>query len=218
MSEDLHRLPASTRIGDCIRAAWETFVDEPARLLVMGSIVHGASIVAMGLLDALPLLGLGLVFLGARPLRFGYAYLCLRSARGETTAPNDVLRPFRRYGDVVIADGLVFAAVVLGSLLLVVPGVFIYCRTRFVPYLVLDEGLGPVEAIQESFALTEGLTGTLFGVTVLGWIATGVGSVPVGLGIVPALIGWDLTLVALYRAACSDDDERYEWIDAPARA
>ena len=107
----------------------------------------------------------------------------------------------------MVANFLVAAMIVLGLILLVVPGVIVYLRTRFVPYLVVEDRLDPVSAIRESFDLTEGLSGTLLGITALGWLAVLVGCIPFMLGVVPALIWWDLSVASLYHGAllCEGD-------------
>jgi len=58
-----------------------------------------------------------------------------------------------------ILNGL---AVMGGILLLIIPGIILAIRLQFAPYLVVEKGSGPIEALKQSWALTQGLTIKLF--------------------------------------------------------
>lgn len=88
-------------------------------------------------------------------------------------------QPFLKFAAVSILSGL---AIVAGFILLIVPGVILAILFMFVGYLVIDEGLGPIEAMKRSIALTKGSRMTLFllalaglGVNLLGLLALVVG-------------------------------------------
>ena len=49
----------------------------------------------------------------------------------------------------------------IGFILLIVPGIIIGTRLQFAPYLVIDKGLGPIEALKKSWKMTEGVTWNL---------------------------------------------------------
>lgn len=87
--------------------------------------------------------------------------------------------PFWRFLGAHILTGI---AVTLGLLAFVVPGLIIALGLMFVPYLVVERGLGPVEAIKESWRITKGnkwqlalLSLALLGIIILGLLALGVG-------------------------------------------
>lgn len=50
----------------------------------------------------------------------------------------------------------------IGFLLLVIPGMILGTMLNLVPFLILDEKLGPIEAIQESIKRTKGHKGDIF--------------------------------------------------------
>ncbi len=204
MTEDTELVPLEIVAQPlaCLRHGWATFTRNLALLLPVGVAVHAASICVISLISEQELTswGLALAVLVTRPLRWGFAYLCLRSVRDEEAHASDALQSFRRYLDVVIADALILVAVIAGVALFVVPGIYLHLRTRFVPYLILDEGLDFLSAIRESWELSRGVWPGLLAINALGWLATGVGALAFVVGIFPALILWDLVLASFYHA------------------
>lgn len=67
--------------------------------------------------------------------------------------------PFWRY---LGAHILTLIAVILGFIAFIIPGVIIAIGLSFVPFLVIERGLGPIEAIKESWRITKGHKGRLF--------------------------------------------------------
>jgi uncharacterized membrane protein len=87
--------------------------------------------------------------------------------------------PFWRFLAMQILLGL---AVLLGLVLLIVPGIIAAVGLMFAPYLVIDKGLGPVKALEESWRITKGHKWQLFlfslaliGLNILGLLALVVG-------------------------------------------
>lgn len=58
----------------------------------------------------------------------------------------------------IVRGIIVFA----GILLLVIPGIIFSLRLQFATYLVIDKGMGPIDAIKESWNKTRGNTWNLF--------------------------------------------------------
>lgn len=72
--------------------------------------------------------------------------------------------------------------VALGIIVLIIPGIIFAVKLQFVPYLIIDKGLGPIEALQKSWALTKdnGFNLFLLGlllvlINILGALALGIG-------------------------------------------
>ncbi|MEE9281066.1 MAG: hypothetical protein V3V67_12905, partial [Myxococcota bacterium] len=127
----------------CIRHAWRSLLDDPAVLIGVGLAIAFVNLIGDGLLGSGglgSLAGLAILLLLFRPLQWGFAYVCLRAVRGDDVEANDVLMAFDRYREIVTAHVLIAGMVVLGSLL-IVPGILFYARTRFAPYLVIEEEL-----------------------------------------------------------------------------
>lgn len=90
--------------------------------------------------------------------------------------------------------------VVLGLVLLIVPGIYLALRYQFFSYLIIDKNLGPIEALKGSAVMTDGVKWKLFGLslTLLGLNLLGVVALVVGLLVtVPMSI---MAYVYVYRA------------------
>lgn len=68
---------------------------------------------------------------------------------------------------VFVVNLIVGVATLLGCMLFVLPGIFVYQRLRFAKFFVIDKNLGIVKALQASWALTQGATLQLFGFTLI---------------------------------------------------
>ncbi|MCK5708913.1 MAG: hypothetical protein KAI07_00110 [Deltaproteobacteria bacterium] len=53
-------------------------------------------------------------------------------------------------------------AIFIGLILLIVPGVYLAIKYQFVPYLIVDKGMDPIEAFKESGKMTAGSKWNLF--------------------------------------------------------
>ena len=155
-------------------------------------------------------------FFVSKPLQWGFYYLCLRAVRDHEVEPEHLGRVRENYREVVIAGFLVTVMIVVGLVFLIIPGVVFYLRTRFVPYLVVEEGMQAVPAIRESFRLTRDHVGTLIGIWLGGLLASGIGALFLLVGMLPAAILWDLSYASLYHAevAPPDRDELYHGAEA----
>ena len=187
-------------VESAYREGGRVFLDRLPPLLVLGLAAAATQFVSFGWTGARWILGFAFAVLVAIPLKWGFSYVCLRAVRGEKPEPRDLLRAFDHYVNVASAAALVYAMVLVGLVLLVVPGIYVYCRTRFVPYLITQEDLDPIEAIRRSWSMTEDHLGSILGISAFGLLLSGVGMLLAGLGMVPAFIWWDLALASYYHA------------------
>lgn len=89
---------------------------------------------------------------------------------------------FKDWGAFILASLLVMVIVLVGFLLLIIPGIILSLALALTLYLVVDRGLGPVAAIKESMRLTKGkrlkllgFTLATVGINILGFLALLVG-------------------------------------------
>lgn len=98
-------------------------------------------------------------------------------------------------------------AIVVGFILLIVPGIILSILFMFVGYLVIEKGLGPIDALKESARMTEGnrLQLFLFGLALIGINLVGVLALLVGL-LVSVPVSF-LATVHVYRTLSKKDSE-----------
>jgi hypothetical protein len=200
----------------CLGHAARALAQRPGLLLALAlglAAAHAvvAHVAALG--PAGTLAGVAMAIFLLVPLGFGVSYVGLRVARGGRAGAGDTLRVIDNYREAVAAQVLVWIAIALGLACGVLPGIWLYARTRYVPYLVVEEELDAAGAIAESLRLTRGHTAAILGISLAGALATVAGALLAGLGVVPALLWWDLALASLYHATVQPTDA---W--QPARA
>jgi hypothetical protein len=93
-------------------------------------------------------------------------------------------KPIVRYVLASIITGIV---VILGLVLLIIPGVILAIRLQYTTYLIVDKNLGPIEAIKKSWSVTHGNTWNLFFFGIL------LGLINI-LGVVCLLVGLFITI------------------------
>jgi uncharacterized membrane protein len=101
-------------------------------------------------------------------INYGIAYVFLRYIRNENADIREIFQGFSgNYLNIVLANLLVVAIVIVGFILLIVPGIVFMVRLMFVQYLVMDKGLDPVAAIEKSWNMTRGYGWRIFGMLLL---------------------------------------------------
>ena len=158
---------------------WKTFLAIMAVFAVFGAMFNYLTAPAMGsaaFINSLILM-LPALILGAGMIRYALAVV-----DGKPCAFADIFKAY----DVIVPFFLVSAgynaAVFLGTLLLIVPGVILSVRLLFATYVVIDGKAGVVDAFKMSFEKTKGLFWdisllfvALIGVNIVGVLALGVG-------------------------------------------
>jgi uncharacterized membrane protein len=190
-------------IGDCIKFGWETF--KKRTWILIGAFALTVLISAIpGILTPHPeivqgqppppptpfalvmsLISIVVSFL----VGLGLTNFSLRAHDNiETVTIADLWNPdpiWRFLGAELLAALIIF----VGMLLVVIPGIIASLGLGFVPYLVVDRGMRPVESLKESWRITNGnkwrifLLGlALLGVNLIGVLLLGIGvlaSVPI---------------------------------------
>jgi len=120
----------------------------------------GALGIAAGILGLIALMYALLVM---PVFRFGAKMMFLEAVRKQTPDFDNLISGFRKnYLNIVLANLLVAALIGIGIVCLIIPGIIIACRLVFTPYLVMDRGLDPIKAAEESWRLTRGHGWTIF--------------------------------------------------------
>lgn len=190
--------PQPWQVGEVFRSAWELFKPNWGPLC-------GAAFVAMfvGMLpqqvptalrltrvlavDATPLHPLAVVaaivgWLIREFFTAGFTRMCLGTARTGTARFGDVFGAGGRYVPYLFASFLTTFAIVLGFVLLVVPGVILGLGLWMTGFYVIDRDMGAIAAMNASWEASKGQKVAFFvlglaelGVVILGLAACGVG-------------------------------------------
>lgn len=117
----------------------------------------------------------------------GITGFALKITRGHRAQLGDVFKGAPYMGAILLANLLVAVGVLLGSALLIVPGIIFGLGCSFVHLFIVDRGLGAVEAVKASWELSRGHRANIFlmhlmiaGIAILGACACGVGALIVG--------------------------------------
>ncbi|MCX6235071.1 MAG: hypothetical protein NT175_10185 [Bacteroidetes bacterium] len=101
-------------------------------------------------------------------IQYGATFLFLKAVRGYKVEIKDLRLVFDNYLNVILAGLLTSAIIMFGLFLVLIPGIIFACKLAFVPYLVVDRKLDPVEAVKTSWNMTRGHAWTIFLMALLG--------------------------------------------------
>jgi hypothetical protein len=133
--------------------------------------------------------------------KYGSDLMFVHAARGIRPEFPTLVKGFTdNYLHIVLANLLTVALIMLGMILLIVPGIIIACRLVFVSYLVMDRKLDPIVAVEESWRLTRGHGWTVFGMAILSFLIFLAGLIMLFVGILPATIWVRSSFASLYES------------------
>lgn len=180
------------------------FIPAIVSLVTSGVFTSGENFEPAKLLPFLSTLGLStLVYLLMYfTLRVGWIAICLKICKAEAAPFSEFFSNFNKLPNFLLVHLILGIAISLGFLLLVAPGVYLSVRLCLAPYLVMDREIGAIEAIQESWRLSDGIAMKIFLAGVAFVVANIVVSFVPLIGSIAQffVIGYyDLLLAAIYR-------------------
>lgn len=191
-------------LGAAFRFGWETFRARPGPLIGAAAVAYGLMLVIVMVAAAV---GAGLASMEPVPVPLVVLAVVVGIVVFSVVAQLPTIwmlragaaavdgRPitFARIAEVaglgtaLAAVGLVMAGVLLGYLLLFLPGLVFAVMAAFTLHHVIDGGLRPVEAIRASMALVRRHPGPALGLFFVTTFAASVGVYACGVGIVVSL-------------------------------
>ena len=112
----------------------------------------------------------------------GVIKITLKFCDQEPATYRDLFSAYRLLLNYLVGSIVYGIMVAIGFVFLIIPGIYLAVKYQFYEYLIVDKGMGPIEAIKRSGVLTEGVTRNLVlfwlalvGINILGMIALGVG-------------------------------------------
>jgi len=176
-------------IEDAVRWGWSTFTKNIAFILA----VEIAALVTLGVVSAAAdylerfsdfheVVMAFADFVVTMIITLGAINVALKYRDGEDVEFANMFDRFGLLAAFLAAAVLTKLAIGIGLLFLVIPGIVVAVRFCLTGFLVVNEELGPIEAIQRSVRLTDGFGIDLFlfgmlllGINILGALALGVG-------------------------------------------
>lgn len=194
-------------IGACFSYGWATFKKRPwlfiSAALVIFAVQIGLSMIALGLGYISELLGeftgQALSFIANILVGIGITALYLKAHDDVASARiKDLWHP-ELFINYIVASALVGLCVLVGFILLIIPGIIVSLMLSFTLYLVVDRNLRPVEALKESRRLTRGNRGKLLLLALCVVLLNGAGLLALGVGLFITMPVSTLAFVHAYR-------------------
>lgn len=152
-------------------------------------------------------IGLAYTFLFNPVIDYGERYLFLKAIRDEETDLMILFEGFKtKYFKIVLANLIVIALVIVGFVLLVVPGIIVLVRLVFVPFLVMDKNLEPMEAVEKSWQMTRGYGWKIFGMGLLSVLIIIAGLLVFFFGVIISFMWIHSAFATLYQTLLIQND------------
>jgi hypothetical protein len=172
------------QMGEIFHAAWKLFTNNAGLLLGANFVAFVISVAIEAVPVVGPLIGLVLTF----PLFAGPAMMSLKLARGERTTFADVFSGFGDHFLALAAAGVVVhIALMVGFVLLILPGILILGLWLFAPLNIMDRRMPFWDALEASRKSNQGQWPWYFGFAALLLLTFVAGICCCGIGVFVAL-------------------------------
>jgi len=115
-------------------------------------------------------------------LMAGQMVMGLKQARNEKIAVGDLFCAFQRGGWVILGMILTSICVFIGMCLCIVPGFFVAGLLMFVPLLIMDRNMTPIEAITTSYETLKPYAWAIFALSFVASLVASLGFCLCGIG------------------------------------
>lgn len=215
-------LSLTPSIGGSFSYGWRKMFDSAFLYLLVAVIIAGIlngpvsagwkmnSDIGWGALVLLPLMifGLAYSFMFMPVINFGEKFLFLKAMRNEEADLKLLFDGFRtNYLNIVLANLIVFALVMLGVVMLIIPGIIIACRLVFVPLLVMDKNLEPMKAVEKSWQMTKGHGWKVFWMAIISFFIIIAGLIAVFVGMIISFMWIHAAFATLYQSILNQSED-----------
>lgn len=118
------------------------------------------------------------------PLWVGVGMMGIKRAVDGTVTSKDVLSYYRYFFPLAITFVIMYVLMILGFVLLVIPGIYLAVAYSMSLYLVVDKKLSPWQALETSRKAVTKRWFALFGLYVVLSIFNLIGAIPLGIGLI----------------------------------
>lgn len=153
-------------IKEAIKKGWEIFKERSWFLIGAGLI----ALVVAGVMSSVVEQFNGIAYFSASIIDFalemfvgmGLTYIFLSVYDKRVVSYKEWFTPANLFYKYIATTILTMFAIIGGAILLIVPGIIAMVGLMFAPYLVIDKGMGPIEAIKKSWSMSKGHKWQLF--------------------------------------------------------
>ncbi|GIK84307.1 MAG: hypothetical protein BroJett025_09290 [Patescibacteria group bacterium] len=156
-------------ISDSFRSAWEIFKKEwivvyAVQLLpIVVAIVYNMLISETNENSAFAMIW-GLAYLVIQFIvSMGVIKAYVELIRGKKVTMDMITSVAPKAINFIVAQILMMLIIFGGFLLFIIPGIIFSIKFMFTPYLIVDKGMGPIEALKASAKMTDGVKWDIFG-------------------------------------------------------
>jgi uncharacterized membrane protein len=154
------------------------------------------------------LFGLAYAFLFLPVIEYGERYLFLKAMRDEEANIITLFDGFKnQYLNIILARLIVVALVIIGFVMLIIPGIIIACRLVFVPYLVMDKNMEPVKAVEKSWQMSKGHGWKVFFMAIISFFLIIAGIIVFIFGVLISIMWIHSAFASLYQAILNETDD-----------
>jgi len=201
-------------VGDAIGVGWERFTQYPGiligSLLFVQTISFGVTLLPelFGDQPVLELVFNLIAFFVQIGLTIGFVQILISAHDNSNPHFTQLFSGFdKRLLYFFTAALLVGVAVALGLALLIIPGVYLLLGLLFWQYPIVEDSLGPVEAMKYSWRITKGSRLNLLGFLAVSFFINMVGLVLLGVGLLVSAPTTALATVYIYRQLQKQDEK-----------
>jgi hypothetical protein len=154
------------------------------------------------------LFGLAYAFLFLPVIKYGENFLFLKAMRDEEVSLSTLFDGFKnQYLNIILANLIVTALVIIGFVMLIIPGIIIACRLAFVSFLVMDKNMEPMKAVEKSWQLTKGHGWTIFFMAIISFFLIIGGIIVFIFGVLISIMWIHSAFASLYQAVLNEEDD-----------
>jgi len=200
-------------IGGCFEEAWNVLKNN-FLILLLAIIVSGLIEMPMGYTQMgwedndsfkigfsfFKIFGFIYYMLIVTPFNYGIDWMFLQASRKSEPQFEEILFGFRKFLFVILSYLLVIGLVGMGFVLLIIPGIYLLCKLIFVPFLIMDKNLDPIQAVKLSYYLSKGYFWIIFGMAILSFFIIILGLICMIVGVFVSFIWVHAAFAVLYNA------------------
>lgn len=153
-------------------------------------------------------LGMAYYFLFLPIIKYGERFMFLQAMRDEYPDMKTLFEGFKKkYLHIVLANLIVLALIALGVILFIIPGIIVACRLAFVPFLVMDKDLEPMQAVERSWQMTKGHGWKVFWMGILSFFIFIAGAIVFLVGVIISFMWVHAAFATLYQTVLNEKDD-----------